>query len=165
MFLLWSIEYCLPVVGYWVTFVVEYPISQDEMSWSLANIPKFEYSSLIANNSLIKHDIESFFSIFLKFSIVYFFMDIKFDSPIFSNEKIAFDFCINEGLIDNQMKCINGHEMILAKDTSKKSGFLWKCPICKNKYSLLNGSVFADSNLLISKNLLLIYCWSMEISF
>ena len=91
-------------------------------------------------------------------------MDIKFDSPIFSNEKIAFDFCINEGLIDNQMKCINGHEMILAKDTSKKSGFLWKCPICKNKYSLLNGSVFADSNLLISKNLLLIYCWSMDIS-
>ena len=91
-------------------------------------------------------------------------MDIRFDCPIFTNEEIAFNFCINEGLIDNQMKCENDHNMILAKDHSKKFGLLWKCSSCKKKFSILNGSVFADSNLSLSKNLLLIYCWSMEIS-
>ena len=64
-------------------------------------------------------------------------MDIRFDSPIFSNEDMALNFCINEGLIDNQMKCENGHNMILAKDNSKKFGLLWKCSSCMKKYSIL----------------------------
>jgi len=85
-------------------------------------------------------------------------------SNIFHDENEALGYAIENNLIDNTKLCINKHLMEINVDNYSKYGIIWKCPLCSVKKSILNGSIFSDSKIGISKMLKIIYCWSHEYS-
>ena len=85
-------------------------------------------------------------------------------SNIVNDEDEALWYAIVNKLIDSSKLYNNDHLIEINVDNYSKYGIIWKCPLCSVKKSILNGSIFSDSKIGISKMLKLIYCWSHEYS-
>lgn len=84
------------------------------------------------------------------------------------NDEISFHFALQNNLIKRNRICDCGGELIWAIDNSEKYGYRFRCSksrkICKNSYSILHGTWFWKSNLSLTDQILIIYCYCLEIS-
>lgn len=89
------------------------------------------------------------------------------NSLIFQNEDMAFDFALGHQLIDKKQSCdvcIGNASMVLYKDKKKNQGLFFKCPKCRIKKTILNGSIFYHRHQSIHTILYVIYLWANEFS-
>lgn len=56
--------------------------------------------------------------------------------------------------------CTRDYSMI--KEKAKLNGFIWRCPGCKSKQSILTGSYFANAHLSLTKLAYLCYYWATK---
>ena len=86
-------------------------------------------------------------------------------SKLFLDENEALNFAYNNGLLYTSMKCNKcSEDMILSKDSSTHTGYVWYCPKCYKKTSILLHSIFSHAKLPFNKVLHLLYCWSHDYS-
>ena len=87
---------------------------------------------------------------------------------LFTDEEAALNFAYqcdmlyDDGVCDSTYRC-QGNYVIVA-DSSTKTGYRLRCPVCHKTRSLFYNSIFTRSNIKINTILHLIYCWSQELS-
>jgi IS1 family transposase len=86
-----------------------------------------------------------------------------------STEPRAFEFALQWNLIKKEGRiCQCGAELTCTKDNNQPFGFRFRCSksrsICMKTYSLLHGTWFARSHLPISDQIMMIYCYSLDMT-
>jgi hypothetical protein len=83
------------------------------------------------------------------------------------DEQHGFMFAIDRGLIKRTGTCECGGVLNLRQKTNQKWGFVFQCTksrsICGKSYSMLHGTWFGRSHLPIHDQILLIYCFCIEV--
>lgn len=76
-------------------------------------------------------------------------------------------FALSMGLIKRNGVCSCGGTLEWAVDSAQKLGYIFRCmksrTICGKRYSIIHGTWFANSNLPIQDQILLVYCYCMEL--
>ena len=81
---------------------------------------------------------------------------------LFTDEKEAFRFAVDYGLIADEMNCPRcQNQMKIIKDSNERYGQRFRCGKCGKSLAITYSTIFYQSKLPINKILHLIYCWSL----
>lgn len=96
-------------------------------------------------------------------------MKIKCYNDLFMriiDEVRAFEFALEKNLIKRERICECGAELKWIKDEKQRYKYRFSCTqrrsVCKKTYSILHGTWFAKSKLSIRDQILVIYCYCLE---